>query len=938
MKTISGEAFSRGSITLPIKIGRITKTIKFYVIKSDYFRYQILLGLDAIKEFKLVQDEKLKISQKQDKDYVQINNINKEQLVNTKMQESLQKIVKKNEDCFAKDKFDVGRVTSAQAQVKLTEDKFVARRPYRCSPQDRQEIENQIRRLLDADLIEESSSPYAAPVTLAQKKGEKRKTRLCVDYSLLNKIVVPEIHPFPRPEDIIEKTVNCKVFSVLDINSAFWSIPIRDEDKEKLAFVTEDNHFQWNVLPFGFKNSPAIFQRTLTNTIRRSSLNSFALNYMDDIIVFSKSNEEHLEHVKALLTAMKVAGFKLNLAKCDFAKQSVKYLGHVISHNQVKPLYDSLQAVREFPQPKNKKQVRQFLGKVNYYHKFIDNCATRLEPLHHLLRKNVEFTWSEDCAKAFNDMKDFLCSEPILQIFDHQKHIYLETDASKIGIAAVMKQVNEEGELHPVGYFSKKLLPSQAKRAAIYIECLAIKEAINFWQHLLMGREFTVITDHKPLENLKVKARPDTPLGDLMIFLLQFNFKIVYREGKSNLEADALSRNPVLEEFENEEILRTCNLLSIEDIVRDQQRNLKNFKLQPNEKVMTRSKKDKKKIILSENLGRQLIRDMHHEFGHVGSKALLGMITPFYTFSKLHEHVLSLCTSCDVCLKNKTRITKPLGFLDKLVEPDMPYQMMSLDTVGGFSKNNSPKKYLHILTDHFSKYVWIETSSTQCAKDFISLIKRVSHNRIGILLFDQYTGINSREFRKFLKDNNIEFRCTPRDHPSSNGAVERVGQTLVNRLRCKFNENDHSRSWASMAEECVQEYNSTYHSVTKFAPQYLLDGSKPDWCPIDLLEADLTTDRQKAKENTRHYFELNKQRVDKKFKDNEVDVGDWVLVDAGNKLNRNKLDEIRQGPYQIIEQVSPLMFRLDIGRRRGDVNVFHKSQLTPFHFSSGNSV
>lgn len=797
LRTISGKSFSQGRAFLKVKIGKISNFIEFYVVKNENFKYQMLIGLDAIMKFKLLQDENLDVLQKQieSNTYVKIEKapsvietdaegrmklVNRKQFVqkfvnmNTieskeeahhltnEMKKEIENLVDKYINCFASDKYDVGRIKSDQAHIKLTVDKYVAQRPYRCNIQDKKEIEEQIKHLLNADLIEESSSPFAAPVTLVHKREDGRRTRLCVDMRQLNKLVIPESQPFPRAEDIIEKTVDCEFFTVLDINSAFWSIPVRIEDREKLAFVTEENHYQWKVLPFGYRNAAPIFQRILSNIIKRRGLSKFCINFMDDIIIFSKTFKEHLIHIEKFLEAVQEEGFKLKLVKCKFAQKSVKYLGHVISKNQVKPLQDNLIAIKEFGAPKNKMQVRQFLGKVNYFHKYIENCAMKLEPLHNLLRKGVDFVWSTECENSFNDIKNELCSEPILQVFNPEKPIYINTDASGLGVAGIMKQMDENNELHPVAYFSKKLSPSQKKKPPIYIECLAIKESILFWQHQLIGREFVVLSDHKPLENLKLKVRPDTPLGELVIFLSQFNFKIIYREGKNNLDADALSRNPVLEYFENDEIIRTTNLIQLEDIINDQYQNHQNFGFDKDvfkkHKILFKIKKGRKRVLISEKLGLELIRKIHQQYGHIGTKTMIEMLNKHYYFRNLEKLVKSHCESCRVCIKNKSRTKKTLGFLGKLGPADKPFRIMSLDTVGGFAGNNSTKKYLHILTDHATKFAWIETSRTQSAKDFINLINQVAKkNEIGLILFDQYTGINSKELRKYLKEREIKF-------------------------------------------------------------------------------------------------------------------------------------------------------------------------------------
>ena len=201
--------------------------------------------------------------------------------------------------------------------------------------------------------------------------------------------------------------------------------------------------------------------------------------------------------------------------------------------------------------------------------KYIENASR--EPSHNPLRKNTEFLWSDECEKSFEEIKSVLCSSPVLAIYDENKPTFIYTDASGIGVAAILKPPQEDNILHPVEYFSRKLRIAETKKKAIHLECLAIKEALVFWQHWLIGKSFTVISDHKPLEAMRVSARTDEALGDLMFYLSQYNFKIVYARGKDNVEADALSRNPVLECFENEEdVLGVVNLVSTEEIEEDQ--------------------------------------------------------------------------------------------------------------------------------------------------------------------------------------------------------------------------------------------------------------------------------------------------------------------------------------------------------------------------------
>jgi len=250
----------------------------------------------------------------------------------------------------------------------------------------------------------------------------------------------------------------------------------------------------------------------------------------------------------------------------------VKYLGHIIQNNSIRPVKDNLVSINNFPVPKTQKNIRQLLGKINFYYEYIQNSAIILDPLHNLLRKNQRFVWSMECQKAFENIKKLLCSQPVLEIFDKDLPIKIYTDASLEGVGAILKQTQLNGKEKPVAYFSKKLNAAKKKKKAIYLECLAIKETVRYWQYWLIGK--SVYSDHKPLENMNIKSRTDEELGDFTYYLSQYDFQIKYAPGKDNLEADCLSRNPVLETNENkEEQLKIVNLIKLDDILTDQKNN-----------------------------------------------------------------------------------------------------------------------------------------------------------------------------------------------------------------------------------------------------------------------------------------------------------------------------------------------------------------------------
>ncbi|KAK7792869.1 hypothetical protein R5R35_003999 [Gryllus longicercus] len=287
---------------MKIKIFDTEEYMDIFILETDDFE-DFLIGLDIIKKFKLIQDENLQISQKKIIDHednktnqclVNFNEhidedefqIKLEHLTNKKKMK-IEKLIEKYKTVFAKDKYDIGTVKNYEARIDLIVNKYCSKRPYRCSIEDKKEIETQVAKLLENNLIEEYYSPFAAPVTLAYKREERKKNRLCIDFRDLNKIIVPQAQPFPLIDDLIIKTRNCKYFTALNINSAFWSIPLRIEDKTKTGFVTQEGHYQWTCLPFGLKTSPAIFQRILSSILKKHKLTEFTENYIDDILIYS---------------------------------------------------------------------------------------------------------------------------------------------------------------------------------------------------------------------------------------------------------------------------------------------------------------------------------------------------------------------------------------------------------------------------------------------------------------------------------------------------------------------------------------------------------------------------------------------------------------------------------------------------------------------------
>ena len=396
--------------------------------------------------------------------------------------------------------------------------------------------------MLKGDIIEPSTSKWAAPVVILKKKNGQ--FRFAVDYRKLNKVTVPMSFPLPHMESVFDAIGECQAqyFSSLDLKSGFWQVPLSESSKHKSAFVTQTGIYQFKRMPFGLMNSPITFQAMMSHVLR--GLNwKFVLVYVDDILIFSRNFEDHLSHLSQVFERLHHAKLKLHPDKCKFAVKDIKFLGHIISREGVKVDPSKTKSVSEFPTPKNVKQVRSFLGMANYYRRFIKDHSKIISPLNALCRKGTTFKWSTQCQHAFDTMKKALISAPVLAYPNMAKPFILTCDASDTAIGYVLGQLDEQNREYAVAYGNKSLSKEQRKWNVSEKECYAILKGIEAYRPYLANSHFTVVTDHSALCWLK-SSRHTGKLERWALSLQPLNFDIVHREGKSNGVADCLSRYP----------------------------------------------------------------------------------------------------------------------------------------------------------------------------------------------------------------------------------------------------------------------------------------------------------------------------------------------------------------------------------------------------------
>ena len=451
-------------------------------------------------------------------------------------QEELKQLIHEYEHLFP----DIPtRTDKIYHDVIVKDSKPVKQHPYRMNPLKRKYLQDEVKYLLENDFIEPSQSNYSSPCILVPKSNGTY--RMCTDYRKVNSVTKTDSFPIPRTDDCIDKVGNSKYVTKFDLLKGFWQVPLTDRAKEVSAFATPNGLYQYKVMPFGMKNSPATFQRLVNNVI--CGLDGCDA-YIDDVIIYSDSWSDHLQRIRQLFDRLSKAKLTVNLAKTEFCHATVTFLGHLVGQGQVKPLEAKVNAISEFPVPKCKRQLMRFLGMAGYYRKFCKNFSGIAEPLTNLLKKSTKFNWNDKCQDAFDRLKAILKSAPVLLAPDFDKCFKLAVDASDVGIGAVLLQEDNNGIDHPVCYFSKKFNKHQKNYSTIEKECLALILAIQQFEVYLTSSTspIVVFSDHNPLSFLHKLKNENQRLLRWSLLLQEFNLDIRHIKGKDNIIPDALSR------------------------------------------------------------------------------------------------------------------------------------------------------------------------------------------------------------------------------------------------------------------------------------------------------------------------------------------------------------------------------------------------------------
>jgi transposase InsO family protein/predicted aspartyl protease len=442
-------------------------------------------------------------------------------------------------DCISVHDFDIGKTDLLEHHIDTGDALPQRRHPYRISPAEQRKVDELISQMKAFGIVRESNSPWAAPIVLIKKKDGS--IRFCCDWRDLNAVSRKDRFPLPTVVDALDRLGQMKYFTTFDFRQGFYHIPMAADSIEKTAFVTPTGSYEWLRGGMGMTNMPSEFQR-LMHKMLGNLLFTSSLCYLDDCITFSRTFEQHKHDLTQVLDRIRYAGLKLKPSKCTIGSDSIMYLGHIVDRDGVRCDPAKIEKVKNWPTPRTRKDVRSFLGLASYYRRFIEGFAKIAYPLTQLTSEAVDFVWTEQAEKAFQELKHRLVSAPIIALPNFDKPFILSCDASDFALGAVLKQLDELGRELVIAYYSRVLSLTQQAYSASERECLALITAIKAFRCYLYGSQFTVYTDHSALTCLDNVKNPNGRLARWSLYLRDFDMVIKYKKGTANGDADALSR------------------------------------------------------------------------------------------------------------------------------------------------------------------------------------------------------------------------------------------------------------------------------------------------------------------------------------------------------------------------------------------------------------
>lgn len=849
-----------------------------------------------------------------------------------------------------------------------------SRATYRMSPTELDELKKQLDELTRAGFIQPSKSPYGAPVLFVKKKDGSM--RMCIDYRALNTITVKNKYPLPRIDELFDRLQGAQFFTKIDLRSGYHQIRIHPQDIEKTAFRTRYGHFEFLVLPFGLTNAPATFMH-LMHQIFRPHLDSFVLVFLDDILVFSKSLEEHRQHVATVLELLKTNHLYAKESKCELFQTSVEFLGHIIDREGVHMMNDKVKAIMEWPAPKSIEEVRSFLGTIGYYRRFIRMFSEIAQPISSLLSKAMPFAWDKQQQQAFEALKHAVSKEPTLILPDTSRQYIVTTDASGYAVGAVLQQDHGQG-LQPIAYLSKKMLAAEKNYPVHEQELLAIVVALRSWRHYLHGSHFRIIvkSDHKSLQYFKTQPHLSARQTRWLDLLAEFDFTIEYFEGKENVVADGLSRRSDHKDqgqqvteahqfnHESEEVLTLASASLPNDTPELRKSITDAYQHDPSctsllEKPMEGYRVVEGLLVTAANQIRipddasirsRLLLECHDTptSGHLGTGKTMERVSRFFYWPGMHADIRRYVSTCLTCQANKPSTQLPMGKLQPLPIPERPWQVVTMDLITQLPRTKNGHDAIVVFVDKLTKMAHYAATTTnvtalELSQIFFKEVVRY-HGLPESIVSDRDPRFTSIFWKALWTQLGTTLAMSTAYHPQTDGQTERQNRTLEEMLRSYVGPKQDDWDECLVAAEIA--YNNSIQASTKETPFLLNSGQHPRLALEQAILPNQVSNNPTAAtriEELHRHIEYAKNSLkaaqqrqahyaDSKRREISLQPGVhvWLSTEHLTLKDKNQTKKLLSkflGPFPIKRPVSAVSYELDLPSELKIHPVFHVSKL-----------
>ncbi|KAL0537247.1 hypothetical protein IC582_026222 [Cucumis melo] len=855
----------------------------------------------------------------------------------------------------------------------------ISRAPYRMAPTELKELKVQLQELLDKGFIRPSVSPWGAPVLFVKKKDGSM--RLCIDYRELNKVTVKNRYPLPRIDDLFDQLQGATVFSKIDLRSGYHQLRIKDEDVPKTAFRSRYGHYEFIVMSFGLTNAPAVFM-DLMNRVFREFLDTFVIVFIDDILIYSKTEAEHEEHLRMVLQTLRDNKLYAKFLKCEFWLKQVSFLGHVVSKAGVSVDPAKIEAVTGWTRPSTVSEVRSFLGLAGYYRRFVENFSRIATPLTQLTRKGALFVWSKACEDSFQNLKQKLVTAPVLTVPDGSGSFVIYSDASKKGLGCVLMQ---QGKV--VAYASRQLKSHEQNYPTHDLELAAVVFALKIWRHYLYGEKIQIFTDHKSLKYFFTQKELNMRQRRWLELVKDYDCEILYHPGKANVVADALSRKvshsaalitrqaPLHRDLERAEIAVSVGAVTMQLAQLTVQPTLRQriIDAQSNDPYLVEKRGlaeagqavefslssdggllfERRLCVPSDSAVKtELLSEAHSSpFSmHPGSTKMYQDLKRVYWWRNMKREVAEFVSKCLVCQQVKAPRQKPAGLLQPLSIPEWKWENVSMDFITGLPRTLRGFTVIWVVVDRLTKSAhFVPGKSTYTASKWAQLYMSEIVRLHGVpvsIVSDRDARFTSKFWKGLQTAMGTRLDFSTAFHPQTDGQTERLNHVLEDMLRaCAL---EFPGIWDSHLHLMEFAYNNSYQATIGMAPFEALYGkccrSPVCWGEVGeqrLMGPELVQSTNEAIQKIRSRMHTAQSRqksyADVRRKDLEFEVGDKVFLKVAPMrgvlrfARRGKLSPRFVGPFEILERIGPVAYRLALPPSLSTVHdVFHVSMLRKY--------